>query len=52
MEMLVWLIPISLGLGGLGLIAFFWSMKTHQYDDPEGARQRILSDDFDSAPKP
>lgn len=52
MEMLGWLIPISLCLGGLALIAFFWSMKTHQYDDPEGARQRILSDDFDEAPKP
>jgi cbb3-type cytochrome oxidase maturation protein len=52
MEMLVWLIPISLGLGGLGLIAFFWSLKAHQYDDPEGARQRILSGDYDDAPKP
>ncbi len=52
MEMLVWLIPISLGLGGLGLMAFFWSMKTHQYDDPEGARQRILSGAYDDAPKP
>jgi cbb3-type cytochrome oxidase maturation protein len=52
MEMLSWLIPISLFLGGLGLVAFFWSMKTHQYDDPEGAGQRILSDDYDKAPKP
>lgn len=52
MDMLVWLIPISLSLGGIGLIAFFWTMKTHQYEDPEGARHRILSSDFDDAPKP
>jgi cbb3-type cytochrome oxidase maturation protein len=52
MEILVWLIPISLGLGGLGLAAFFWSLKSHQYDDPEGARQRILSQDYDDVPKP
>lgn len=52
MEMLAWLIPISLCLGGLGLVAFFWSLKAHQYEDPEGARQRILSDDYDDAPKP
>lgn len=52
MDMLAWLIPISLGLGGIGLTAFFWSMKTQQYDDPEGARQRILSTDYDDAPKP
>jgi cbb3-type cytochrome oxidase maturation protein len=51
MEMLVWLIPISLGLGGLGLVAFFWTMKTHQYEDLEGAGQRILSDDYDDTPK-
>ena len=51
MEALVYLIPISLFLGGVGLIAFFWTMKTHQYDDPDGDSHRILSDDYDDHPK-
>ena len=50
MEVLVILIPISLFLGGLGLGAFFWSLKSRQYDDPEGDSRRILSDEFDDAP--
>jgi len=39
------LIPIALILGGIGVAAFFWSLSTHQYDDPEGAAHRILLDD-------
>ncbi len=45
MSVLVYLIPVALGLGGLGLAAFFWSVKTGQYDDPDGAAARILIDD-------
>lgn len=52
MEMLVILIPVSLGLGGLGLLAFVWSLRTRQYEDPEGDSQRILSDEFDERPAP
>ncbi len=52
MAMLVYLIPISLGLGGLGLAAFFWALRHHQYDDPAGASQRILLPDFEDAPMP
>ncbi|WP_343080856.1 cbb3-type cytochrome oxidase assembly protein CcoS [Ostreiculturibacter nitratireducens] len=52
MEILAYLIPISLFLGGLGLGAFFWSIRTRQYDDPEGDSRRILSDDWDDRPKP
>lgn len=51
MEMLVYLIPISLFLGGLGLAAFWWSLRSNQYDDPEGDSRRILSDDWDDKPK-
>ena len=51
MEMLSYLIPISLCLGGLGLAAFFWTLKTRQYDDPEGDANRILTTDFDDKPK-
>ena len=50
MEVLVILIPISLFLGGLGLAAFFWTLKSKQYDDPEGDSRRILSDEHDDAP--
>ncbi len=50
MNILVYLIPISLLLGGAGLAAFFWTLKTDQYDDPEGNSQRILSDRWDEKP--
>ena len=42
---LAFLIPIALGMGLLGLVAFLWSMKDGQYDDMEGAANRILIDD-------
>lgn len=52
MEMLVYLIPVSLLLGGLGLLAFVWALKSQQFDDPEGDGQRVLRKDFDERPKP
>ncbi len=39
------LIPIALGMGLIGLAAFFWSMKDGQYDDMDGAANRILIDE-------
>ena len=45
MNVLVVLIPVSLILGGLGLAAFLWSLKSEQYDDAEGNAARILLDD-------
>lgn len=42
---LLYLIPIALFLGGLGLAAFLWALRTGQFDDPEGAAARILLDD-------
>ena len=50
MNILVVLIPVSLLLGGLGLSAFLWTLRSEQYDDLEGDAWRILSDD-DQAPK-
>ena len=47
MNILWYLIPVSLGLGMIGLRAFFWASKTGQYDDLEGAAERILFDDDD-----
>lgn len=52
MEALVLLIPVALSLGGLGLVAFLWSLRAGQYEDLEGAAARILFDDDDAAPKP
>lgn len=52
MNILVILIPVSLGLGGLGLLAFVWTLRARQYEDPVGDAERILSDAYDQAPKP
>ncbi|MBI1418786.1 MAG: cbb3-type cytochrome oxidase assembly protein CcoS [Limimaricola sp.] len=46
------LIPVSLGLGALGLVAFLWTVRSDQYDDPEGDAARILRTDYDDAPAP
>ncbi len=45
MNILVYLLPLALGLGLTGLFAFLWSLKHGQYDDLEGAPLRALSDD-------
>lgn len=42
---LLYLIPVALFLGGLGLVGFIWSLRSGQYDDLEGAAWRILQDD-------
>ncbi len=39
------LIPISLILGGVGLVAFIWTVRSDQYDDKKGYAARILLDD-------
>jgi cbb3-type cytochrome oxidase maturation protein len=45
---LAFLIPIALGMGLLGLLAFLWSMRDGQYEDMEGAANRILIDEEDA----
>lgn len=52
MQVLAFLIPISLTLGAVGLLAFVYTVRTNQYDDPEGDSRRILSDEWDDQPKP
>lgn len=51
MSVLVYLIPIALFLGLLGLGAFLWSLRTGQFDDLDGAAERILFDDEDEVPR-
>jgi cbb3-type cytochrome oxidase maturation protein len=45
MNILLYLIPIALTLGLIGLLAFLWTLKNNQYDDLEGDAHRILMDD-------
>jgi len=50
MDALLFLIPVAIGLGLVGLVAFLWSLKSGQYEDLEGAAQRILFDDDEPLP--
>jgi cbb3-type cytochrome oxidase maturation protein len=45
MTSLAVLIPVALGLGLLGLGAFFWSLTSDQFDDLDGAAVRVLEED-------
>ena len=52
MSALLYLIPIALLLGGIGLAAFLWSLRSGQYDDLDGAAERILFDEEDAPREP
>lgn len=45
MTNLVFLIPAALFLGGMSLLGFLWALRSGQYEDLDGASQRILLDD-------
>ena len=45
MNVLVYLVPLALGLGLTGLFAFLWALRSGQYSDVDGAALRMLSDD-------
>lgn len=45
MNVLVYLVPMALGLGLTGLLAFLWSLRSGQYEDLDGAAIRVLDDD-------
>lgn len=45
MDSLVYLIPVAVCLGAVGLAAFLWAMTSGQFDDLDGAATRILFDD-------
>ena len=51
MNGVLFLIPIALVLGLSGLVAFMWSLRNGQFDDPDGAAVRILIDD-EAGPQP
>ncbi|MET3792264.1 cbb3-type cytochrome oxidase assembly protein CcoS [Aquamicrobium terrae] len=45
MSSLIYLVPLALVLGGAALAAFFWSLRSGQYDDLDGAAERIFIDE-------
>lgn len=45
MTILAILIPVTLCMGAIGLWAFFWSLRSNQFDDLSGDAERILFDD-------
>ena len=45
MNALIVLVPLTLAMGAAGLGAFLWSMRSKQYEDLDGAAERILIDD-------
>ena len=45
MDVLIYLIPAALFLSLIGLGGFFWSMRSGQFDDLDGAAMRILLED-------
>jgi cbb3-type cytochrome oxidase maturation protein len=50
MTYLAWLVPIAIGMGVVGLAAFMWSMRSGQYEDLDGAAERVLLADAANAP--
>jgi cbb3-type cytochrome oxidase maturation protein len=50
MSYLTWLIPIALLMGTTALLAFLWSLRDGQYEDLEGAAERILLDQDEDRP--
>ena len=45
MVSLGFLIAISLGLGVAAWLGFLWSVRSGQYDDPEGPKYRMLEEE-------
>lgn len=51
MEVIYGLLPGMLILGLVGVIVFFWAVRSGQYDDMEGAANRVLMDDDNHQPE-
>jgi len=55
MTVILYLLAVSLAVAAFGLGFFLWSLRSGQYDDLDGAANRILFDDEPAAmppPKP
>ena len=51
MSGLLYLIPIAIFLGLVGLVAFLWCLRSGQYEDLDGAAWRVLFDEDDEQPR-
>ena len=49
MSVILLMLPVALLLAGLGVWAFIRAAKSGQFDDLDGAAQRILIDEEDEA---
>ncbi|WP_066772221.1 cbb3-type cytochrome oxidase assembly protein CcoS [Candidatus Viadribacter manganicus] len=50
MNVMIFLIPAALFMAALGLCAFFWSLRSGQYEDLDGASHRVLITDEEDQP--
>ena len=50
MSLLAWLVPVALGMGLVGLLAFLWSLTSGQLEDLDGAAERVLLNQDDDVP--
>jgi cbb3-type cytochrome oxidase maturation protein len=50
MNVMIILIPIALLMAAVGLGAFFWSLRSGQYEDLEGAAHRVLITEDEDRP--
>jgi cbb3-type cytochrome oxidase maturation protein len=50
MNIVLFLAPASVLIALIGLAAFFWTVRSGQYDDPAGDAARILNDQLDDTP--
>ena len=48
----LWLIPLSVVMGTVGLVVFLWTLRSNQYDDLDGAAERILYDEDEPLDRP
>lgn len=48
----LWLIPLSVILGLGGLVLFLWTLRAGQYEDLDGAAERILYDEDEPLDRP
>ena len=49
MTAILMLIPVALTLGAIGLAAFLWALRSGQFEDLDGAANRVLFD-YDELP--
>lgn len=50
MNILIFLIPVTIVMGIIGLATFFWTLRDGQYEDLNGDAQRILFDEDSPLP--